>query len=126
MSRRKLPLPDEVNRLLWIEEWTTQQIADHYGCTIAAVHQYMVAHGIKAVPRRRPAQCTEANCKKFVCSIKRWTKGKYVWGQTIRCYRHHQMDMRRIRREYMRRYRGYRGGNGRPLAGTTPSTWIRQ
>lgn len=123
---RKLPSAQEVNRLLWIEEWTTKRIAEHYGCHVSAVHHCMTENGIKAVPRRRSAKCLASNCKKPVCTIKHWHKGKYSWRPTIRCYYHHQMHIRRIRREYMRKFRHYQGTTGPKLVTkATPSKWIK-
>lgn len=123
---RKLPAAKEINRLLWIEELTTRQIAGRYGCTMSAVQHAMRTHGIKAVPRRI-TQCVETDCKKSVCQTKRSINGKQKWQAAIRCYYHQQMHIRRIQREYMRKYRNYRGRKGPALRTTaTPSKWIRE
>ena len=130
-NERKLPPPDVLYRLYWLEDWTTTEIARQYRCCRDTVYQGIVRAGIPVKRRRRPAQCRV--CGDPVCLIKVYRRNRrgYAWLPTYWCAAHYMAERRRWERDALkRRYarlgrspRPYRRG---PLPGVVYGNWIRE
>lgn len=51
-KQKKLPEPEEVERLYWEEGMLQREIADKFGCHPDSVANYMVRHGIETMEER--------------------------------------------------------------------------
>ena len=125
--QRKLPEPRELERLYWMENLTTTQIAKRYHCHRDTVLQGLKRAGIPLKQRRIPAQCKV--CGETVCLIKVWNLKRrgYEWRPASWCATHYVEERRRWMRESARRKRGStrRNQRRRPLPPFISPDWIR-
>lgn len=106
----KLPSPQKVDRLYWLEEWTQSRIARKFKCASQSVSRFMQRHCLKTRGRRRrtTAECVEPGCEEMTARIRRWNpkRGHYRIVGVNRCARHYHEQVRRWNREARRRERG--------------------